>query len=97
MNRAPVGLLLTGCGSLNLLATGEVCAGDTIHDRRQPHDLFMELSAECDRSLRGRWPASPASLLWDRQDTFTELPRVPIRPDRCRIIGSTRRTSASSW
>ena len=44
-----------GCGSLNLLATGEVCAGDTIHDRQQPHDLFMELSAEYERSLRGLW------------------------------------------
>ena len=44
-----------GCGSLNFLATGEVCDGDTIHDRQQPHDLFMELSAEYERRLRGAW------------------------------------------
>ena len=44
-----------GCGSLNLLATGEVCEGDTIHDRQQPHDLFMELAVDYDRPLRGAW------------------------------------------
>ena len=48
---------LPDCGSLNLLATGEICEGDTIHDRQHPHDLFMELAAEYDRPLRGslRW------------------------------------------
>ena len=44
-----------GCGSLNFLATGEVCDGDTIHDRQQPHDLVMELAVDYERSLRGRW------------------------------------------
>jgi hypothetical protein len=44
-----------GCGSLNFLATGEVCQGDTIHDRQQPHDLFMELAADYERSLHGNW------------------------------------------
>jgi hypothetical protein len=45
------------CGFINLLATGEMCEGDTIHDRQHPHDLFMELAAEYDHSLRGslRW------------------------------------------
>ena len=45
------------CGFLNLLATGEMCDGDTIHDRQHPHDLFMELAADYDRALRGplRW------------------------------------------
>jgi hypothetical protein len=45
------------CGFLNLLATGEQCEGDTIHDRQHPHDLFMELAADYDRPLRGplRW------------------------------------------
>jgi hypothetical protein len=45
------------CGFLNLLATGEMCDGDTIHDRQHPHDLFMELAADYDRPLRGalRW------------------------------------------
>jgi hypothetical protein len=45
---------LRDCGALNLLATGEMCEGDTIHDRQHPHDLFMELSADYDRPLRGR-------------------------------------------
>ena len=44
-----------GCGSLNFLATGEVCEGDTIHDRQQPHDLFMELAADYERPLVGAW------------------------------------------
>lgn len=48
---------LPGCGYISLLATGEVCKGDTIHDRQHPHDLVMELAAEYDRPLRGalRW------------------------------------------
>ena len=48
---------LPDCGSLNLLATGEMCEGDTIHDRQHPHDLFMELAADYDRPLGGslRW------------------------------------------
>lgn len=44
-----------GCGSLNFLATGEVCDGDTVHDRQQPHDLVMELALDYERSLRGGW------------------------------------------
>ena len=48
---------LADCGFLNLLATGEMCEGDTIHDRQHPHDLFMELAADYDRPLTGslRW------------------------------------------
>ena len=44
---------MTDCGFLNLLANGEICEGDTIHDRQHPHDLFMELAADYDRPLRG--------------------------------------------
>jgi hypothetical protein len=45
------------CGYLNLLATGEMCEGDTIHDRQHPHDLIMELAADYERPLGGsvRW------------------------------------------
>ena len=46
---------IPGCGYLSFLATGEVCDGDTIHDRQHPHDLFMELAADYDRPLRGGW------------------------------------------
>jgi hypothetical protein len=42
-----------GCGYPDLLATGEVCDGDSIHDRQHPHDLFMEVAAEYERPLTG--------------------------------------------
>lgn len=46
-----------GCGYPNLLATGEVCDGDGIHDRQHPHDLVVELAGRYHRPLRGntRW------------------------------------------
>ena len=44
-----------GCGSLNFLATGDTCDGDRIHDRQQPHDLFMELAVDYDRVIHGDW------------------------------------------
>ena len=46
---------LGDCGYISYLATGEVCEGDTIHDRQHPHDLFMELAADYDRPLLGSW------------------------------------------
>ncbi len=44
-----------GCGSLNFLATGEVCDNDTIHDRQQPHDAVMELAVDYEHPLRRTW------------------------------------------
>jgi hypothetical protein len=44
-------LTVPGCGYLSLLASGEVCEGDTIHDRQHPHDFIMELAAEYERPL----------------------------------------------
>jgi hypothetical protein len=48
---------LRRCGYPNLLATGELCRGDNIHDRQHPHDLVMEAAATYDHPLRGdaRW------------------------------------------
>lgn len=43
------------CGSISFLAAGEVCEGDGIHDRQQPHDFVMELAIDYDRPLRGSW------------------------------------------
>jgi len=40
-----------GCGYPDLLATGEECNGEAIHDRQHPHDLFMELAAEYKRPV----------------------------------------------
>jgi hypothetical protein len=44
---------IRGCGYPDLLASGEVCGGQAIHDRQHPHDLFMELAATYDRPLAG--------------------------------------------
>ena len=48
-------LTVPGCGALNLVATGEVCDGDTIHDCEQPHDLVSELAVDYEHPLRGSW------------------------------------------
>lgn len=45
---------IAGCGYPDLLATGEVCDGDTIHDLQHPHDLFMELAVDYARPLSDR-------------------------------------------
>lgn len=44
---------IRGCGYPDLLASGELCKGETIHDLQHPHDLFMELAATYDRPLFG--------------------------------------------
>lgn len=46
-----------GCGYPDLLASGEQCEGEQIHDRQHQHDLMMELSAAYDAPLKGpvRW------------------------------------------
>jgi len=35
---------IRGCGYPDLLASGEQCDGQKIHDQQHPHDLFMELA-----------------------------------------------------
>jgi hypothetical protein len=40
-----------GCGYPDLLASGEQCEGEQIHDRQHPHDLMMEIVAEYDAPL----------------------------------------------
>jgi hypothetical protein len=44
---------IRGCGYPDLLASGEVCKGEAIHDRQHPHDLFMEIAATYDRPIAG--------------------------------------------
>lgn len=39
------------CGYPDLLATGEFCHGQALHDRQHPHDLFMELSAGYEHAI----------------------------------------------
>src|SRR5918996_5788551 len=46
-----------GCGYPDLLASGEQCNGEPIHDRQHQHDVFMEVAARYDAPLKGsiRW------------------------------------------
>lgn len=48
---------IAGCGYPDLLASGELCDGDSIHDRQHPHDFVMELAVDYERPLAGvvRW------------------------------------------
>ena len=48
---------IRGCGYPNLLASGEICNGDNIHDLQHPHDLFMAITGKYDAPLneRIRW------------------------------------------
>lgn len=39
------------CGYPDLLATGEFCEGEPLHDRQHPHDVFMELAAAYERTF----------------------------------------------
>jgi YHS domain-containing protein len=42
------------CGYPDLLATGEFCNDQPLHDRQHPHDLFMELAAQYQREINPR-------------------------------------------
>ena len=44
---------IRGCGYPDLLASGELCQGEAIHDQQHPHDLFMELAATYDTPIAG--------------------------------------------
>jgi hypothetical protein len=50
---------IPGCGYPDLLASGELCEGDGLHDRQHPHDLFMEVAVEYEHPL-----GSSRSLTW---------------------------------
>lgn len=41
----------TECGYPDLLATGEFCDSEPLHDRQHPHDVFMELAGVYERAL----------------------------------------------
>lgn len=43
------------CGALNFLATGDICDGDTVHDRQQGHDVVMELAGDYEAPIAGAW------------------------------------------
>ncbi len=51
------GWTIAGCGYPDLLASGETCGREAIHDQQHPHDAFMELTASLDHPLHGavRW------------------------------------------
>jgi hypothetical protein len=39
------------CGYPDILATGEICNHEPLHDQQHPHDLFMELTAGYEHAL----------------------------------------------
>jgi YHS domain-containing protein len=55
---------IRGCGYPDLLATGEECNGEKIHDRQHPHDLFIELAAVYSAPIAGdlRWQVYAAPV-----------------------------------
>jgi hypothetical protein len=79
---------INGCGYPDLLASGEVCEGEPIHDQQHPHDLFMELAVSYERPLsdRVRWqlyggPAGEPALgptAFPHRISATPSPLAPI-------------------
>jgi hypothetical protein len=41
------------CGYPDLLASGELCHGERLHDRQHPHDLFMEVAVRYQHAING--------------------------------------------
>ncbi len=76
---------IPGCGYPDLLATGETCDGDSIHDRQHPHDLFMELAVEYRRGADRLYEA--AAIRRSRLES-RRSGRLPFRigPRPCRIL-----------
>lgn len=83
---------IDGCGSLNFLATGEVCDNDTIHDRQQPHDLVMELAADYEHPLRQTWR-------WQVYAGFAGEPALgpPGYPHRASAMGNPMAPATHHW
>src|SRR5437868_11847036 len=54
---------IRGCGYPDLLASGERCNGQQIHDQQHPHDLAMEIAAEYNAPIAGgiRWQGYAAA------------------------------------
>jgi hypothetical protein len=44
-------LTVGDCGYPTLLATGEACNGEPLHDRQHPHDVLMELAVQYQREI----------------------------------------------
>ena len=89
-----------GCGYPDLLATGERCDGEPIHDRQHQHDLFMELAAQYDRPLTG--PCAGRYMAGRSENLRSGPSRIRTEPRRCRtcsrpspITGWMPRTSRS--
>ena len=80
------------CGSINFLAVGEVCGGDTVHDRQQPHDLVMELAVDYERRLRGAW-------FWQLYAGLTGEPALgpPGYPHRASAIANPSGPLTHHW
>ena len=81
-----------GCGYPDLLATGELCDGDSIHDLQHPHDFFMELArrlrtaAGAAAALAGLWRSRRrAGARSGRVSASTVGDAQPDRADRASL------------
>jgi hypothetical protein len=83
---------IPGCGYPNLVATGETCDGDTIHDRQHPHDLFMELAVDYERPLS-------AAVAWQVYAGASGEPALgpPGFPHRLSAFGNPSAPIAHHW
>jgi hypothetical protein len=83
---------IAGCGYPDLLATGETCDGDSIHDRQHPHDFVMELAAEYERPL-------PRGLRWHLYGGLAGEPALgpPAYPHRLSAMGNPVAPIGHHW
>jgi hypothetical protein len=83
---------IPGCGYPDLLASGELCDGDGLHDKQHPHDLFMELAGEFER------PAG-AGLTWHVYGGLAGEPALgpPAFPHRASAASNPVAPIAHHW
>ena len=83
---------IPGCGYPDLLASGEQCEGEPIHDRQHPHDMFMELAAEYARPVL-------ASLQWHLYSGLAGEPALgpPAYPHRASAMPNPIAPISHHW
>jgi hypothetical protein len=85
---------IPGCGYPDLLASGELCEGDGLHDRQHPHDLFMEVAAEYEHPL-----GTSPSLRWHVYGGPSGEPALgpPAFPHRASAAGNPVAPISHHW
>jgi hypothetical protein len=85
---------IPGCGYPDLLASGELCDGDGLHDRQHPHDLFMEVAAEYEHPL-----GTDTNLAWHVYGGPAGEPALgpPAFPHRASAAGNPVAPISHHW